>query len=197
MMLSGDNGTTANAVAASLGIPPSDVRAGVSPEGKAEIIREVQAEHAASPIPSSRSSWSRLRFSPGKGNRKETRSDTTKSTVMFVGDGLNDSVALAAADVSVAMGHGSQATLASADFVLLNSSLGTIPTLLHLSRRIRNRQILNLCWAVTFNVVCIPIAAGVIYPAHGTRLSPVWSAVLMALSSVSVVLSSLALRWGL
>lgn len=112
-------------------------------------------------------------------------------------DGLNDSVALAAADVSVAMGHGSQSTLASADFVLLSSNLATLDALLRVSKKVYNRQRLNLLWAVMFNFICIPFAAGVFYPAGGIRLSPVWSAILMALSSVSVVLSSLALRWGL
>jgi len=111
------------------------------------------------------------------------------------------------------MGHGSQSTLASAgkaaafvtiehkltgvDFVLLKSSLSTLPSLLLISRKVYNRQRLNLLWAILFNVVCLPFAAGVFYPAGGIRLSPVWAAVLMALSSVSVVASSLALRYGL
>ncbi len=132
---------------------------------------------------------------------------------MRLSDGINDSVALTAADVSVAMGHGSQSTLASAgkaaafvtiehkltgvDFVLLKSSLSTLPSLLLISRKVYNRQRLNLLWAILFNVVCLPFAAGVFYPAGGIRLSPVWAAVLMALSSVSVVASSLALRYGL
>jgi cation transport ATPase len=95
------------------------------------------------------------------------------------------------------MGHGSQSTLASASFVLLSSSLSSLPALLHISRKVRSRQILNLGWALAFNIICIPFAAGAFYPAGGIRLTPVWSAVLMALSSVSVVMSSLALRWGL
>ena len=84
-----------------------------------------------------------------------------------------------------------------ADFVLLSSSLSALPALFSLSRKVYNRQRLNLLWAIIFNLVCIPFAAGVFYPAGGLRLTPVWSAVLMALSSVSVVLSSLAMRWGL
>ncbi|WWD18579.1 hypothetical protein CI109_103032 [Kwoniella shandongensis] len=169
-MLSGDNETTAKAVGKMIGLDgEGEVRGGVGPEGKAEVIRVFQGDE-------------------GK-----------KEVVMFVGDGLNDSVALAAADVSVAMGHGSQATLASADFILLSSSLPTLLTLLAISKKVINRQRLNLLWALLFNVICLPFAAGVFYAAggKGIRLSPVWSAVLMALSSVSVVMSSLAMRWGL
>lgn len=81
------------------------------------------------------------------------------------------------------------------DFVLLNSSLETLLPLLTISTKVYNRQRLNLLWAIIFNVICLPFAAGVFYPAHQVRLTPVWSAVLMALSSVSVVCSSLALRW--
>lgn len=112
-------------------------------------------------------------------------------------DGLNDSVALAAADVSVAMGHGSQVALASADFVLLASNLASIPTLLRISTRVTRRQRLNLVWACLFNFVAIPFASGIFYGAGGIRIVPVWAAVLMAASSLSVILSSLALRWGL
>lgn len=162
VMLSGDNQVTAKAVARDIGIPESDVHAGVGPEGKATAIGEMQST----------------------------------GPVMFVGDGLNDAVALAAANVSAAMGHGSQATLASADFVLLRSDLAAVLTLLKLSRKVRNRQYLNLFWAMIFNSVFLPIAAGVLFPV-GFTLNPVWSAVLMAASSVSVVLSSLALRWGI
>lgn len=68
---------------------------------------------------------------------------------------------------------------------------------MQISRKVYNRQRLNLLWAIIFNVVCLPFAAGLFYPAGEIRLSPVWSAALMACSSVSVVLSSLALKWGL
>lgn len=68
---------------------------------------------------------------------------------------------------------------------------------MQISRKVYNRQRLNLLWAIIFNVVCLPFAAGLFYPAGGIKLSPVWSAALMACSSVSVVLSSLALKWGL
>ncbi|WRT67903.1 uncharacterized protein IL334_004877 [Kwoniella shivajii] len=169
-MLSGDNQSTALAVGKMVGLSEDEVKGGVGPEGKADVIRSMQKEMKA------------------KGGKKDL--------VMFVGDGLNDSVALAAADVSCAMGHGSQATLASADFVLLSSSLTSLLPLLSISRKVIMRQKLNLLWALLFNVVCLPFAAGVFYAAGGIRLTPVWSAVLMALSSISVVGSSLAMRWG-
>ncbi|WVQ96615.1 hypothetical protein IAU59_003720 [Kwoniella sp. CBS 9459] len=179
-MLSGDNESTARAVGAMVGLGEDEVKGGVGPEGKAEVIRSMQAAIK------------------GKEGRE---------MVMFVGDGLNDSVALAAADVSVAMGHGSQATLASADFVLLSSDLQSLLPLLRISRKVILRQHLNLIWALLFNVVCLPFAAGCFYAVKvgggdgddgsRLRLTPVWSAVLMALSSVSVVGSSLAMRWGL
>ncbi|WVW84814.1 hypothetical protein I302_106849 [Kwoniella bestiolae CBS 10118] len=174
-MLSGDNQSTAMAVGTMLGLDENEVKGGVGPEGKAEVIRGMQKE---------------LKERGDKGKKEN-------GLVMFVGDGLNDSVALAAADVSCAMGHGSQATLASADFVLLSSSLPSILTLIQISKKIVLRQKLNLLWALLFNVVCLPFAAGVFYGINGIRLTPVWSAVLMALSSVSVVTSSLAMRWGL
>lgn len=190
VMLSGDNEVTARAVGRLVGIGEGEVHAGVGPEGKAAVIASMQAQKTRSAP----------RFSLGSGRGrlalKFGGSKTVRERVMFVGDGLNDAVALAAADVSAAMGHGSQATLASADFVLLRSDLDALLKLLKLSVKVRNRQWFNLFWAMVFNTTFLPIAAGVLFPI-GFTLSPVWSAVLMACSSVSVVLSSLALRWGL
>ncbi|ORX37325.1 E1-E2 ATPase-domain-containing protein [Kockovaella imperatae] len=198
MMLSGDAPSTARAVAKMVGIPEENVRAGVGPIEKANTIKELQEGSSGSPYaePSNRSLVERVVSWTGKGRNKSKQPIVPRSKIMFVGDGLNDAVALAAADVSVAMGHGSQAVLAGSDFVLLSSTLSTLPTLFKLSKKVYNRQRLNLLWAIMFNTVCIPFAAGIFYPAGGIRLTPVWSAVLMALSSVSVVLSSLAMRWG-
>lgn len=176
VMLTGDNAATAAAIGKELGLKPEDVHAGLGPQDKADAIAKLQAESVA------KKTWRGTKDVPNR--------------VLFVGDGINDSIALSTAACSVAMGHGSQSTLASADFVLLSSDLASIPDLLKLSRKVVNRQWINLGWAMVFNVVCLPIAAGVLYPA-GIRLSPVWSAILMAASSVSVILSSLALRWGL
>lgn len=176
VMLTGDNERTAQAIGKELGLKPEDVHAGLGPQDKADAIARIQAES----IP--KRTWRGTKDVPNR--------------VLFVGDGINDSIALSTAACSVAMGHGSQSTLAAADFVLLSSDLASIPDLLKLSRKVVNRQWINLGWAMVFNVVCLPIAAGILYPA-GIRLSPVWSAILMAASSVSVILSSLALRWGL
>lgn len=100
---------------------------------------------------------------------------------------------------SIALAHGSQVTIAAASFVLLSKSAipDSLLTLLDISRKVFNRQKTNFGWAMIYNVVLIPIAAGALYPYHNTRLPPVWSALAMALSSVSVVTSSLALAWGL
>jgi len=193
-MLSGDNALTARAVGKLVGIPAEDVIAGVNPEGKAQVIRSLQQSSWTRPPPSKlRSMISAIPLF----RQFNLWQPQGRPGVMFVGDGLNDSVALAAADVSVAMGHGSQATLAGSDFVLLSSTLSSLPALVKLSKRITRRQKLNLGWACVFNIVCLPFAAGVFYPAGGIRLTPVWSAVIMACSSLSVVCSSLALRWGI
>lgn len=192
-MLSGDNAVTAAAIGKMVCIPVDDIFAGVDPEGKADIIRSLR-QSPTRPRPSRlRQRISTLPLIERLGFWQQQR----PLGVMFVGDGLNDSVALAAADVSVAMGHGSQAVLAGSDFVLLSSSLSSLPALLKLSKRITRRQKFNLAWACIFNIVCLPFAAGVFYPAGGIRLTPVWSAVIMACSSLSVVCSSLALRWGI
>ncbi|KAG8680608.1 hypothetical protein FRC08_016154 [Ceratobasidium sp. 394] len=178
-MLSGDNVTTAKAVAKSLAIPEDQVVAGVLPHEKADFISRLQTQPV---IRSSRIPWLR---------------GEEKAVVAFCGDGLNDSAAIAAADVGVALSHGSQITLSSASFVLLSSSLSTLPYLLRLSRKVYLRQKMNFAWALVYNVAMIPVAAGAFYALGHARIPPVWSALAMALSSVSVVTSSLAMRWGL
>ncbi|KAL5636648.1 hypothetical protein ACGC1H_000565 [Rhizoctonia solani] len=178
-MLSGDNIVTAKAVAHELGIPQDRVVAGVLPHEKAEFITRLQSQRV---VHSSRLPW-----------RRHER----PAVVAFCGDGLNDSAAIAAADVGIGLSHGSQITLSSSSFVLLSSSLSTLPFLLRLSRKVYLRQKLNFAWALVYNVAMIPVAAGAFYALGHTRLPPVWSALAMALSSVSVVVSSLAMRWGL
>ena len=191
-MCTGDNQTTASAVADMIGIPRSNVMANVLPAGKADFVRKIQDGDTTDTTTSG------------------TTSTTTRSIVGFIGDGINDSPALAAADVSIAMASGSDVAMNSASFILLNSSLDTILHLVLLSRRVFNRVKMNFGWALVYNVCLIPVAAGVFYPivsGHDHRviggemvvvdthwrLSPVWAALAMALSSISVVCSSLAL----
>ncbi|KAF2498954.1 heavy metal translocatin [Lophium mytilinum] len=178
-MLSGDNETTARAVGASVGIPSDHVIAGVLPSQKAEKIKYLQRT-----LPSLRKFGSR-----GKG----------RATVAMVGDGINDAPALATADVSIAIGSGSDVAVSSASFVLITSDLRSIPTLIRLSKKVFRRVKFNFGWALVYNLIAMPVAAGALFAVRTgggghVRLDPVWASLAMAMSSVSVVCSSLALR---
>ncbi|MCJ1318771.1 hypothetical protein MMC15_004102 [Xylographa vitiligo] len=187
-MLSGDNPTTALAVASSLGIPAANVFAGVLPAQKAAKIEWLQTH---GPRRASHRKW--LRALGIKNHEPPIR----RAKVGFVGDGINDTPALHAADVSISLSTGSPIAMSSSAFILLTPSLLTIPLLLDLSARVFNRIKFNFAWALGYNVCLVPVAAGVLFEVGGGgwRLGPVWASAAMALSSVSVVLSSLALRW--
>ncbi|KAI1338764.1 heavy metal translocatin [Xylariaceae sp. FL0016] len=181
-MLSGDNAVTAKAVALRIGIPEENVIAEVLPAQKYEKITYLQSTLKAR-----------------RGNHEEHA--TKRATIAMVGDGINDAPALTTADVGIAVGSGSDVAISSADFVLVHSHLGSVVTLLGLSRTVFRRIKFNFGWALIYNLVALPVAAGCLYPiivnGQHVRLDPVWASLAMALSSISVVMSSLALRSGI
>ncbi|MBU1385053.1 MAG: heavy metal translocating P-type ATPase [Alphaproteobacteria bacterium] len=159
VMMTGDNRTTAEAVARRLGI--DDVQAEVLPQDKASVVERLRSEGRV---------------------------------VAMAGDGVNDAPALAAADVGVAMGAGSDVAIESAGVTLLGGDLQGIVRARHLSRAVMSNIRQNLVFAFGYNALGIPIAAGLLYPVFGWLLSPALAALAMALSSVSVIGNALRLR---
>jgi len=159
IMLTGDNRTTANAVAKSLGI--ADVEAEVLPDQKSAVVAKLQ-----------------------KAGR----------IVAMAGDGVNDAPALAAAEVGIAMGTGTDVAMESAGITLLKGDLVGIVRARRLSQATMRNIRQNLFFAFIYNAAGIPIAAGILYPAFGLLLSPIIAAAAMALSSVSVVGNALRLK---
>jgi Cu+-exporting ATPase len=159
VMLTGDNRTTALAVAKKLGI--AEVEADILPERKSAVVEELRrAGHV----------------------------------VAMAGDGINDAPALAAADVGIAMGNGTDIAMESAGMTLVKGDLAGIARAQKLSAATMRNIRQNLLFAFLYNTLGIPVAAGVLYPVFGILLSPAIGAAAMALSSVSVVANALRLR---
>ncbi|MFH1400857.1 MAG: heavy metal translocating P-type ATPase [Nanoarchaeota archaeon] len=163
-MITGDNERTAKAIAQQAGI--SHVFADVLPEQKAEYVKRLQ------------NGWKD--FPAGK--------------VGMVGDGINDSPALAQADIGIAMGSGTDVAMETGDIVLMKDDLRDVAKAIRLSKLTMSKIKQNLFWAFIYNTLGIPIAAGVLYPTFGLLLSPIIAGGAMALSSVSVVSNSLLLK---
>ena len=159
VMLTGDNARTAKAIGREAGV--DEVIAGVLPEGKESVIRELK----------------------------------TQGKVMMVGDGINDAPALTRADIGAAIGAGTDIAIDAADVVLMKSRLSDVPAAIRLSRATLWNIHENLFWAFIYNVIGIPLAAGVWIPLFGWQLNPMFGAAAMSLSSVCVVTNALRLNF--
>jgi Au+-exporting ATPase len=122
------------------------------------------------------------------------RLKATHGQIAYVGDGINDAPALAEADVGLAIGTGTDVAVESADVVLMSGNLQGVPNAIALSKATIGNIRQNLFWAFGYNTALIPVAAGVLYPAYGVLLSPIFAAGAMALSSVFVLGNALRLR---
>ena len=164
VMITGDNHRTAQAIAKQVGI--KKVYAEVLPAEKEEIVRQLQT----------------------------TTYKLKPKIVAMVGDGINDAPALAAADIGIAMGTGTDVAIEAADITLVNKDLKSVAAAINLSKKTMRTIKLNLFWAFGYNIILIPVAMGVLYPFFHVLLNPIFASVAMATSSISVVSNSLLLK---
>lgn len=167
VMLTGDNERTARAIGKRAGV--DEVIAGVLPDGKESVIRALKE-----------------RFGGEDGK--------TAAGIIMVGDGINDAPALTRADIGMAIGAGTDVAIDAADVVLMKSSLADAAAALRLSRATLRNIHQNLFWAFFYNVIGIPLAAGLYYPLFGWELNPMFGAAAMSLSSFFVVTNALRLN---
>lgn len=164
IMITGDNERTAQAIGKQIGI--KKVFAEVLPQEKERIVRKLQT----------------------------TTHNLKPRIVAMVGDGINDAPALAAADIGIAMGTGTDVAIEAADITLINKDLRSVASAIELSKKTMRTIKLNLFWAFGYNIILIPVAMGVLYPFFGILLNPIFASIAMATSSISVVSNSLLLK---